>query len=240
MAITVEGFNGNEAIDIFYPMTGYYPINYNALDTFGSALIKPASSRIKFSLKVDGKQNSVLVYDNSLYFFDQTVDAKGDIVNPDIVTLMSYCQLFIDAIYPYIHTVDGEESVKIPEAGGSVDVDIEALYYNINDLISQGVYEVNAPEWLSVSFGDSDKQTGVTKMTLKAEPSDAGRTGYVTIEGWGAKLNLEVIQGEGAAVNVVVADKNAQYFDLQGRRVANPEKGIFIKKTGNKAEKVIL
>lgn len=32
----------------------------------------------------------------------------------------------------------------------------------------------------------------------------------------------------------------AVWYDLQGRRVSNPERGIFIKKTGSKVEKVIL
>ncbi|MDE6633127.1 MAG: hypothetical protein K2K23_09035, partial [Muribaculaceae bacterium] len=71
------------------------------------------------------------------------------------------------------------------------------------------------------------------------EPSDTDRTGIVSIEGLGASFSLKVIQGEGDAVSTIVIDKNAEYFDLQGRRVANPEKGIYIKKTGNKAEKVL-
>lgn len=38
------------------------------------------------------------------------------------------------------------------------------------------------------------------------------------------------------------ADENApvEYYNLQGMRVANPEKGIFIKRQGNKATKVVL
>lgn len=45
-----------------------------------------------------------------------------------------------------------------------------------------------------------------------------------------------------AGVAGVDADENApvEYYDLQGRRVANPEKGLYIKRQGSKAVKVIL
>lgn len=48
---------------------------------------------------------------------------------------------------------------------------------------------------------------------------------------------------EGAGVNVIeVSDANApvEYYNLQGVRVANPQNGIFIRKEGNKALKVVL
>ena len=44
-----------------------------------------------------------------------------------------------------------------------------------------------------------------------------------------------------SAIEVVGADENApvEYYNLQGVKVANPENGIFIKKQGNKATKVV-
>ena len=42
---------------------------------------------------------------------------------------------------------------------------------------------------------------------------------------------IEVIEAENAPV---------EYYNLQGVKVANPEKGLFIKKQGNKATKVVL
>ncbi len=44
----------------------------------------------------------------------------------------------------------------------------------------------------------------------------------------------------GAAVDSI-GDENApaEYYDLTGRRVDNPTKGIYIKKVGNKAEKIL-
>ncbi|MBE6311222.1 MAG: hypothetical protein E7080_09260 [Bacteroidales bacterium] len=45
-----------------------------------------------------------------------------------------------------------------------------------------------------------------------------------------------------SAIDVIEVDANApvEYYNLQGVKVANPENGIFIKKQGNKATKVIL
>ena len=44
------------------------------------------------------------------------------------------------------------------------------------------------------------------------------------------------------AIESVAVDANApvEYYNLQGVKVANPENGLFIKKQGNKATKVIL
>ena len=45
-----------------------------------------------------------------------------------------------------------------------------------------------------------------------------------------------------SSIDEVDADENApvEYYNLQGVKVANPENGIFIKKQGNKATKVVL
>ena len=43
-----------------------------------------------------------------------------------------------------------------------------------------------------------------------------------------------------AIESVEAAGVAAEYYNLQGVKVANPENGIFIKKQGNKATKVVL
>ena len=58
-----------------------------------------------------------------------------------------------------------------------------------------------------------------------------------------AKASL-VIKGTGASAIEVIEAEDAEapveYYNLQGVKVANPEQGIFIKKQGNKATKVVL
>lgn len=63
----------------------------------------------------------------------------------------------------------------------------------------------------------------------------------------GAKMrwfvdNIKVYSTSGAGVGEIVVDENApvEYYNLQGAKVANPENGVFIRRQGSKASKVIL
>ena len=54
---------------------------------------------------------------------------------------------------------------------------------------------------------------------------------------------ITVTEGSGTtAVDNIAIDENApvEYYNLQGVRVANPENGLYIKRQGNKAEKVLV
>ena len=56
-------------------------------------------------------------------------------------------------------------------------------------------------------------------------------------------VDMVNVSSEGdAGVAGVIAEENApvEYFNLQGIRVANPENGIFVRRQGNKVEKVVL
>ena len=57
-----------------------------------------------------------------------------------------------------------------------------------------------------------------------------------------AKASYVILGGELTGIEDVEFDENApvEYYNLQGIKVANPEKGIFIKKQGNKATKVVM
>ena len=52
---------------------------------------------------------------------------------------------------------------------------------------------------------------------------------------------IELTKGT-SAIEDIAADANApvEYYNLQGVKVANPENGIFIKKQGSKATKIVL
>ncbi|MDE6562402.1 MAG: hypothetical protein K2K75_13550 [Muribaculaceae bacterium] len=234
VVITVEGFAGNDAIKSISPLSGYYPFSWNAYEQLGGVMLQSPTLYMQFSFDVDGQHVTTLEADYTAYAFDD----KDIPTDDDTTSMLSYHQFNVDAVFAFIHSVDGVEKVSIAKDGGSVDVDIEAYWYDVKGLVEEGYYEVTAPEWLSVEFSEPDPQTLAVTMTVTAEAGD-DRTGVISIEGLGATYSLTVNQGEGNAVNVIAVDKNAQYFDLQGRRVANPEKGIYIKKTGNKAEKVL-
>lgn len=154
----------------------------------------------------------------------------------------------MDASFPWMFAVDGETQVQVPVEGGTASFNVSSYFglqyfgYTITDYVN-GVY--GECDWIDFSNAslsvNEELNCEVLNLPVAALPADvAGRSAIVEIEGLGSSLKLYVHQGESTGVNVVVTDRNAQYFDLQGRRVANPEKGIFIKKVGNKAEKVVL
>lgn len=57
---------------------------------------------------------------------------------------------------------------------------------------------------------------------------------------YSAVKTIEVESGSTTGIEGVEADENApaEYYNLQGVRVANPENGIFIRRQGAKVEKV--
>ena len=57
-----------------------------------------------------------------------------------------------------------------------------------------------------------------------------------------AKASYVILGGELTGIEDVEFNENApvEYYNLQGMKVANPEKGIFIKKQGKKATRVVL
>lgn len=236
--VTIEGFAGNDAIELICPNSGYYPFPLDAYRAGDHDLWKDATLYLTLRGEAGGDTYSGVFADEGGYYLDQREEGPGVTLDRNTIAPLCYAVFNMDAVYPFIYSVDDIDVVNLPIEGGEASVVINALYYNINNNIAKGIYEVTAPEWLTVSFGESDYETGNTTMTVSVAAGE-DRTGVVTIEGLGAKYSLTVNQGEGNAVSVIAIDKNAEYFDLQGRRVANPEKGIFIKKSGNKAEKVI-
>ncbi len=63
---------------------------------------------------------------------------------------------------------------------------------------------------------------------------------YSTAAEW--KDFLNIIDSLSGIEDIVIDNSDApiEYFNLNGARVDNPEQGIFIKRQGNKVEKVII
>lgn len=236
VAITIEGFAGNPAIEEVCPITGFYPFSYESYDGGNSDIIKNPSMMIQFTCNVNGEAQTLYLYDRGLYYYNQK-RVNGNFVDDDTLTLLSYAQFSTDAVFPYISA--SQETVIMPKEGGKVDLTMNALYYNIAGMIENGEYEVSAPDWVKVEFGEPDAQTYDTPVTLTVEATDKDRSGVVSVSGLGVSCNIAVTQGENA-VEAIVIDNNAKYYDLSGRQVQSPEKGLYIKVKGNKAEKVIL
>lgn len=150
----------------------------------------------------------------------------------------------VDAVFPWTYAVDGVNEVSVPEAGGTASFNIDSYYgiqyfeYYVSDYLN------GECDWIDFSTAtvEDNEELRCQVLNLPVAPLPegvAGRSAIIEIVGPASSLKVYVHQGESTGVNVVTVDKNSVYYDLQGRRVANPEKGIYIKKTGNKAEKVL-
>lgn len=108
-------------------------------------------------------------------------------------------------------------------------------------------------DWLSITGVYDDMEvnqsgeeefTGLTGVEFTAEPnpSDESRVSHVKISIPAATYEITFLQGSNAesAVDSITINSVAKYYDLSGRRVVNPDKGVYIKVNGSKAEKVVL
>lgn len=235
VAITVEGFLGNEAVVEISPVSGLYPISYDAYASGNYDICKEPTLYVRFSMDVDGEYTEVLTYDNGFY----TLDTKG--VDQDTLSLLAYGMYICDATYSYVMTANGTNSFNVPESGADVDVDFDSYYYMTANALDNGLIEIVTPEWITYEFNAPDQETGISSIKFHVAASQEGRTGVVNINSFGAVCDLTFVQGDGGtSVEVVKAENGVDYFDLTGRRVANPEKGIYVKVSGNKSEKVVL
>jgi hypothetical protein len=78
--------------------------------------------------------------------------------------------------------------------------------------------------------------TGNTLLLIKAVDSTSGEESGVTGFYFSAEGTISGVEGVAADAIVVPVE----YFNLQGQRVANPTQGIFIRRQGNKVEKVVI
>lgn len=148
-----------------------------------------------------------------------------------------------------------------PSAGvfGSVDGDVLSFLTGATYLLSQRSAEVD-PYYITTGGPDVTVEDGVAvinnnyRVTFTFnegtyELSDftiwkrfyAGMGDYVLLEKWS---NLSVTQIVDSAfvekIEENVTEEAPVFFNLQGQQVSNPSNGIFIKKQGNKATKVLI
>lgn len=206
-------------------------------------------------------------YGNLGFFGFLEKDEEGTIsyrLNPmgywfgdDLVNSVS--GILADVSYPWITPYyDYPEQVKLPNEGETtqdeqgLQVDLRLVASSMTEdfeITYNGEEECDWFELVDLSdemeFNEEGEEefAGVVNFAFEAtpNPTDENRTVTVKFSIPAASYEITFLQGtNNTAVEIVGVDKNAEYFDLQGRRVANPEKGLYIKKSGNKSVKVIL
>ena len=166
--------------------------------------------------------------------------------------------ILADVTYPWIFAANEEKDVHLPNFG-TTTAETQGLDYYLITISSTDTsdFEItfNGEEecdWLEVTslidISDIDDAgnevfTGVSQISFAASPNpeNIDRTCVVKISIPAASYEITFRQGtNNNAVEVVGVDSNSTvYYDLSGRRVVNPEKGIYIKKSGDKSEKVV-
>ena len=104
---------------------------------------------------------------------------------------------------------------------------------------SVAVYDLATNE--EVASWDSEGAVDYYVGSVTARANEDG-TAYIYVAGHKDCFGiLKFTPGEDSAIESIAADNAAvEYYNLQGVKVANAENGLFIKKQGNKATKVVL
>lgn len=112
-----------------------------------------------------------------------------------------------------------------PSVGKTLSDEWQCVEVKLGDLKKMGV---------KVSFPTGDNYSG-NLLAFLAGATEGQNFSYTN-------MFFFTPEGAGAIEGVDADDVNApvEYFNLQGVRVANPENGLFIRRQGNKAEKVVL
>lgn len=110
--------------------------------------------------------------------------------------------------------------------------------FNIN--INGVAYGIAGTATTTIEYEESYVlTTDAQKIALPEETAAASFEVNITDSG---EISLVVYEGEFSSVTSTFADTTApaEYYNLQGVKVARPENGIFIKKQGSKITKVVL
>lgn len=145
------------------------------------------------------------------------------------------------------------QSISIAEKGRlnlGANCDIESISIGIS---AQGkypcIYVDDNFNDVALTFGDTPDFTLILQKTLISGTADATKftlpddvQSYMlkpNADNTGLMLDTKVQNGV-EDVMAEDADAPVEWFNLQGIRVANPENGIYIRRQGNKVEKVVL
>ena len=188
------------------------------------------------------------VDDNNGYI--ATFSASVAVTLPEDVTAYVVTRTLLS--YIYTSEVSGKTIpantgvILFSENGGNITIteaaaDATVAKISTNKLIATGDNSVKTSS--NKYFVLQEKSGSMTFVKVSKNTTVAANTAYLEGSSWYSSMKLSV-DNENPEVSGVegVEAENAEveYYNLQGVKVENPEKGIFIKKQGNKTTKVIL
>ena len=180
----------------------------------------------------------------------------------------SYCSGLTNVIIPNSVTIIG--AVAFQGCSGLTSVTIGNSVSNIADFAfdgCSGLASVIIPSSVTsigdFAFGDCNGLTSVISLNLIPPTCEMNvfnnvSVGNITLEVPSESISLyqsadtwkdfgtitavsSASRSEASGIDVILADGDeVEYYNLQGVRVMNPEKGIYIKRQGGKTSKVVL
>lgn len=149
-----------------------------------------------------------------------------------------------DAPSGLVAEANGDKVVFTWNAGSDSQTPVAALRYNVYVKLSNGKIlsiipaDITTGKLRSIEVGAA---LTTCSYTLNVKADDIAEWGVQTIDG--CKLGSEfAVSAEVSAIENIEIDnvEAAEYYNLQGVKVANPENGLYILKQGNKATKILV
>ena len=176
----------------------------------------------------------------------------GSVSNNEVV--LKELNTIIPAGTPVIIKMnDGETELKFSEANMPIAKEVQTSKtangnYQLQGLYTQKVFDKAADNNCYIVKGDklmnpAKLMQNTNKETVGSKPFRAYMVDKSTAPAAGAKMFSIGFDNDGTTAidNLnTIADDNAVYYDLQGKRLNAPQKGINIVKRGNKTMKVII
>ncbi len=199
-----------------------------------------------------------LGYIGSAIGSDKGLENYSLVAMKDMIGYNTVAGVLADVSYPWLYSYfsNQPDNILLSNEGATTE-EKQGLDYGLY-LVSTSMTEdfnitFNGEEdcdWLGIidvydeMYTENGQQyfSGNCGLRFQAEPNpyDVSRTCVVKITIPAASYEITFRQGSNnTAVEAMEVSESAIYYDLAGRRVANPEKGVYIKKTANKAEKVL-
>ena len=223
--------NGSEAYKL-------YASKDTCETTFTIKLDKPVVVDGAYVIVVDGFRGEGVNYFNPMMsimprddrammiMVYETSQGTGMVVRSTSMLATSYGPLkSVFHINPYLTYTYLEPLFE--ETSEPVEVGNDPKVLSFDSFYPAEKYTVNAPEWCKAEVSGVYDQF---KLTLQAENAPEDAVGEVVIECPGERAVIAVKAMPATAINDVTVDDvvKSEYYDVAGRRISQPENGLYI------------
>ena len=207
-----------EGATIYYSLDGKNPTEYNRFEYTAP-----------FEQKADCTIKAIAVKEN---FQDSEVASLDFTVSTGItIYVKKEAPFTVNYIYAWVKTSEGNKNITAAWPGDNFQGEV------VEDGKTFLVYTFSTDYTnINLVFSQGDKQP----QTVDVEGVKYSSTFEISSDKDGSKYKVNSIKTTGIESIAEDAEVAPEYFNLQGVKIANPENGLYIKRIGNKAEKVYI